>query len=113
MFRALLQTRPEAGSCVLPAGAGHDLWLKYRPFKRLSLTHSCPWMEPIVDRAHPRLEHMRVDLRGRQVSVAEHHLDGAEIGAAVEEVRRERMTHDVRAERPWQARLAPVAFEDL
>ena len=60
-------------------------------------------MKPVVDRAQPRLEHVRVDLRRRQVGVAEHHLNGAQVGAALEQVRRERMPQHVRAERRAEA----------
>src|SRR5688572_354690 len=55
-------------------------------------------METIVDLPQPGFEHMCVDLRRREVGVAEHGLDGAEVGAALEQVRRERVTQDVRAE---------------
>ena len=63
-------------------------------------------VEAIVDRPQPRLEHVRVDLRRRQIGVAEHHLDRAQIGAAFEQMRRERMAQDVRAERAAAGRRA-------
>ena len=71
--------------------------------KRLSLSESRARVKAIVDRAQPRLEHVRVDLRRRQIGVAEHHLDGAQVGAALEQVRRERVAQHVRAERARQA----------
>ena len=57
-------------------------------------------MKAVVDRPQPRLEHVRVDLRRRQVGVAEHHLDRPEIRAAVEQMRREGMPQHVRADVP-------------
>src|SRR2546428_10717155 len=86
---------------------------KCRPLKRLSLAEPRPRVEAIVDRAQPRLEHVRVDLRRREIGVAEHHLNRAQIGAAFEQMRCEGMPHDVRAERTRQAPLTPVPFEDL
>ncbi len=47
-------------------------------------------MELVVHRAQPRFEHMRIDLGGRQIGVAEHHLDHAQIGAAIPQVNRGR-----------------------
>jgi hypothetical protein len=46
-------------------------------------------MEAVVDRAHALLQHVSVDLRGGQIGVAEHHLDGSEIRAALEQMRGE------------------------
>src|SRR6185436_18894578 len=60
---------------------------KRRAGKRLSLAESRPRVETVIDRAEPRLEHMRVDLRRRQIGMAQHQLDGAQIGAALEQVR--------------------------
>src|SRR5437667_12291423 len=45
--------------------------------------------------------------------MSEHHLNGAEIGAALEQVRRERVPNRVRAERPRQIAAPRVRFEDL
>ena len=45
--------------------------------------------------------------------MAEHHLNRAQIGATLQQVRGKRMAQHVRAERPRQARLAPVCLEDL
>src|SRR5687767_11619093 len=67
--------------------------------KRLSLSESRPRMESIVDGAQTRFDNMRVNLRRRQVCVAEHHLNRPKIGAPFEQVRGERMTDHVRAER--------------
>src|SRR6187455_1664500 len=67
----------------------------------------------IVDRTHPMLEHVGIDLRGREVGMTEHHLDGAEIGAAFEQVRGERMPQRMRAEPGLQPGLAGVGLENL
>ncbi len=63
-------------------------------------------MELVVHGSKPRLEHVGVDLGRRQVRVAEHHLDGPQVGAALQEMRREGMPQDVRAE---VARIVLVA----
>lgn len=44
----------------------------------------------------PRLRDMRVNLRGGEVGVAEEHLDHAQIGAVVEQVRGEGVAQGVR-----------------
>src|SRR5215510_11902118 len=87
--------------------------MKIEPWKRLSLADSRAWVKPIVDRAQPRLEHVRVDLCGREISVAEHHLDRAQVGAAIEQMRGERMPQDVRTERTRKSGLASVLLQDL
>ena len=66
-------------------------------------------MKRVVHLPQPRLEHVRVDLRRRQVGVAEHGLDRAQIGAALEQVRRKRVAQDVRTEVRADAGLPPVA----
>jgi hypothetical protein len=66
--------------------------------KRFSLAESRPWMKSIVDRAQPRFEDVRVDLRGRQIGVAEHHLNRAQVGATLEQVCGERVPKHVRAD---------------
>src|SRR5262245_28475589 len=81
--------------------------------KRLSLTDSRPRMEPIVHRAQARFEDVRVDLRRGQIGMAEHHLNRAQVGAALEQMRRERVPHDVWAQRAPQAGLASVALQNL
>src|SRR5690349_10834911 len=81
--------------------------------KRLSLADSCAWMKTVVDRTQTRFEDVRVDLRRREVGVAEHQLNGAQVGAALEQMRRERMPQHVRAQRARELRLAAVALQDL
>src|SRR5450756_2096882 len=41
-------------------------------------------VEPLVDRAQASVEHVRVDLGAREIGVPQHHLDRAEVGAAIE-----------------------------
>ena len=43
-----------------------------------------PRMKTVVHGAHPLLEHVRVDLRRRQIRVPEHHLNRAQVRAALE-----------------------------
>ncbi len=59
---------------------------------RLTTDRSSPRVKLVVHHAKTRLEHVRVDFCGRHVGVAEHHLDGAQVGAALEKMRRERMS---------------------
>jgi hypothetical protein len=41
-------------------------------------------MKAVVHRAHPLLEHVRVDLCRRKISMPQHHLDGPKIRAPLE-----------------------------
>src|SRR5689334_8796090 len=50
------------------------------------------WMVLVVDLPEACLQHVRVNLRRRQIRVAEHRLNGAEVGASLEKVRRKRVT---------------------
>ena len=43
-------------------------------------------MEPVVEASQPLLVDVGVDLGGRDVGVAEHRLDRAEVGAVLEQV---------------------------
>src|SRR5438045_923131 len=79
--------------------------------KRLSL--SWPRVEPIVHGAQPRLENVRINLRGRQIGVAQHHLNRAQAAARLGQVRPKRMAHDVWTEHVRQTGAAPVAFQDF
>ena len=56
---------------------------------------------------------VRVDLRRRNVDVSEHLLDGAQIGAALEQVRREGVTQRVRRDGLRDAGLIDVLAENL
>ena len=53
--------------------------------------------------------HVGVDLGGGDVGVAEHHLDAAQVRAALEQVRSEAVPQDVRRQGPRHSRLASVA----
>ncbi len=70
-------------------------------------------MKAIVDGSETRLQDVRVDLRGGQIGVAEHHLDRAEIGTALEQVRRERVADYVRAERRADTGASAVRPQNL
>src|SRR5205823_14848339 len=54
-----------------------------------------------------------VDLRRRQIRVAEHLLERAQVASARQQVRRERVAQRVRAHPPLQARAPRVALDDL
>src|SRR5213080_4803551 len=56
---------------------------------------------------------VRVDLRRGDVGVAEHLLDGAQVAAACEQVRRERVAQRVRAHLVREAGRARVSLNDL
>src|SRR5882757_3399772 len=70
-------------------------------------------MELVVDAAHPLFEDVGIDLRRRQIRVAQHHLDRAQVGTALQEVRGKGMSQSVRAQRPCKARLLRIALQDL
>jgi hypothetical protein len=53
------------------------------------------WMCPVVQLATPRIGYVGVDLGRRHVGVAQHLLDGAQVGAALQQVRRERVAEEV------------------
>src|SRR5260221_3319856 len=48
------------------------------------------------------LDHMGVDLRGRDVGVAEQRLHDAQIGAVVQEMAGEGMAQHMRRDQPWR-----------
>ena len=57
---------------------------------------------------------VRVDLRGRDVGVAEHLLDRAQVGTIREQVRRKCVTQDVRADFAFlKARIAREVLQEL
>src|SRR5918994_850739 len=70
-------------------------------------------VETIVNRAEPGLEHVRVNLRRRQIRMAEHDLDRAEIRAALEQVRGERVPEDVWAQVAADTRFDAIVLEHL
>ena len=53
-------------------------------------------MGAVVDAAEPPSVHVAVELRGRQGAMAEKLLDRSQVGAALEQVRRERVPQPVR-----------------
>jgi len=55
-------------------------------------------MELVVNPAQPFAADVGVDLGRRDLAVPEHQLDGPEVGPALEEVRREGVPQDVRAD---------------
>ena len=56
------------------------------------------WVQIAHQALEPLLQHMRVDLRGRDVGVAKQRLHHAEVGAVLQEVAGERMAQHVRAD---------------
>jgi hypothetical protein len=67
----------------------------------------------VVDSAQPSLEDVRIDLCRREIGVPEHDLDGAEIGAALEQMRSKGMAQYVRTQLARDPGLRPIAFEDF
>src|SRR5438105_1267608 len=63
-----------------------------------------------VDAAESLARDVRVNLRGREVAVAEHGLDAARVGSVFEQVRGEAVAKDVRRDAAY-ARLCRVALE--
>src|SRR5215510_9171301 len=74
---------------------------------------SCAGVEAVIHCTQARLEDMRIYLSCREIRMPEHHLNGAEIGPVLEQVRRERMAQHVRAQRARETRLAAVSLENL
>src|SRR5437773_5987320 len=70
-------------------------------------------MEVLVNLAEALAVDVRVDLRGGDVRVSQHHLHAAQIGAPLQKVRCERVAQHVGAELATDADGAPVGFEDL
>src|ERR1043166_7070465 len=70
-------------------------------------------MKSIVDLAQTRLQDVRVNLRRRQVRVPEHCLNGAQIGAALEQMRRKRVPQHVRTQMRANARAAAVRLQQF
>src|SRR5436190_1369021 len=78
-----------------------------------SLAESGSRVEAVIHSLEARLQHVRVNLRRRQVGVAEHHLNRAQVGAAFEQMRRKRVPQGVRAESAGQSGRRAVTLEDL
>src|SRR5260370_33983229 len=71
-------------------------------FRRNSASRSR--MKRAMDFAQVALREMRVNLRGRDVAVTEHLLHSTQVGAALEQMRREAMAQGVRAY-PGESRI--------
>src|SRR4051812_27484538 len=82
-------------------------------WKRLSLADSGARVKAIVDRAEPCFEDVGVDLRRRQVRVPEHQLDRAQVRAALEQMRRERVAQHVRTHGARQPCRPRMLLQDL
>jgi hypothetical protein len=52
----------------------------------------------VVHGAQPRFEHVRVDLRRREIRMTEHELNHTKVGASFEQMRRERMAQHMGAQ---------------
>ena len=61
----------------------------------------------------PLLIDMRIDLRGRNIGVAQHLLDNAQIGAVAEQMRRETVPEKMRVNVFLQPGPPCVFFHDL
>src|SRR5688572_22225110 len=80
------------------------------PARRLA---SYPRVKAIVDAAHPLLQHMRINLRRRQIGMPEHQLNRAQVGAALEQMCRERVPQRVRAEGRGETGALRIDLQDL
>jgi hypothetical protein len=70
-------------------------------------------MRVVVQLAPPPIGYVCVQLRGGEIGMSEHFLNRAEVGAALEQVRRERMAQQVRVHaRRVEAGLFRPAPED-
>ena len=70
-------------------------------------------MELMMHRFQPLLIHVRVNLRGRNIRVAEHLLDDAQVRAVPEQMRGEAMPQQMRINvrlKPRNARARPSRF---
>ena len=73
----------------------------------LCLPRSGPRMGPTIDVPDPLPGQMRVQLGRGDTRMSEQLLDDAQVGAALEQMRRERVAERVRADPPARARLVP------
>ena len=70
-------------------------------------------MVSVVDLFQAFLQDVRVNLSGRNVAVTQHELDGAQVGAPFEQVRRERVPHQMGRYSGRNPRRPAVASDDL
>src|SRR6267154_309290 len=81
--------------------------------QRSMIAHLSAWMIAFVDLFQAFAYHMRIDLRRRNVLVAQHHLHGAQVGAAVEKVCREGMAQHMGRYVFPDLRLCRIPLEDF
>ena len=67
----------------------------------------------VVDRLQILLDQLRIDLRGGNVAVAEHLLDGAQISAVFKQMGRKAVAERVRRDILFDVRLFLIEFDDL
>ena len=70
-------------------------------------------MRLVVDILELLFDKLGVDLRGGDVGVAEHFLNGAEVRAVFEQVRRERVAQGVRRNVLFDLRLGLIGLYDI
>ena len=75
-------------------------------------TKLCPGMKSLVGLAEAFDTYVGVNLGGGNVGVAEHFLDGAEVGATGEEVGREAVSEGVRAHVGFQPGCLGMTLDD-
>jgi len=63
--------------------------------------------------AQSLLDHVRIDLRGRDIDMAEHVLQRPEISPAFQQVRRKGMPQRMRAKGLVNSRLVQILIEDF
>lgn len=73
----------------------------------------CLWMIFVVDCLQVLLNQLRVDLRGGNVAVAEHLLDGAQISAVFKQMGRKAVAERVRRDILFDVRLFLIMLDDL
>ena len=70
-------------------------------------------MKLVVHRSEPGFENVGINLRRRQVRVAEQRLDHSEVGPPLEQMSRKGVPHHVRAQLLSQPGLPTVFLDDL
>src|SRR5713226_8709103 len=77
----------------------------YGPSSHFATLLGGPRVELVVNAPQTGARNLRVDLRGGDVRVPEHHLEGPQIGAVLEQVRRERVAQTMGCQPGPDARL--------
>ena len=67
----------------------------------------------LINLLQPLLQNVRIDLRGRNITVPEHKLDRAQISSPFEKMRGKRVPDHMRRQGSRKACLTPVAGQDL